>query len=180
MLVAQSNDELVGPDEFPGSEAIIFCQPNPRGSTFLAIEESSFRGFQLYTIRIVTLGRHVSVKAFVAKLRSQHAGCADQVAVLDVNLIATLVKIGRRFLGVERIQAKVIESLRIEGYGGIGRVPRTDREIELRVGIEAFEFGVPLKRRKAVHRRFHKSIFERLRYGDFVAQEWTRERCPRR
>jgi hypothetical protein len=179
VLVTEPNAELVGPCEFPGREAIIFEPANPGGFAFLAIEEPAFRGFQLYTIRIVTLCRHVRVKAFRAKLRSQDATCADQVAVLCVDLIAALVKIRRRFLGVKRVQAEVIEFLRIEGYGCVGGVSRTDGEVELRVGIEAFEFGIPLKRRKTVYRRFHKSIFERLRHGDFVAQEWPGERCPR-
>src|SRR5262249_549096 len=123
--------------------------------------------------------RDVGVKLFVTELGSQQPGTADHVAVLYVGLKATLMKIRSRRLGSEGVQTEVIELLRIDRKREGRCLLGSQDKIELRIGIEALQFGVAFEWRKAVHRRTDESIFERLHNRDAVLHQGTGERQPR-
>src|SRR5580704_5458237 len=68
VLVTQSDGELVRAGKLPGGEVIVLLPAEARGSTRLAIEETSFRRFQQDAVRIITLCRDVCIKLLVAEL----------------------------------------------------------------------------------------------------------------
>src|SRR5262249_9371408 len=70
--------------------------PFDAGSTpSLAAEESTFCRIRQEAIGLVALRRHVGVKLLEAELRNESAALSGQVAVLGIDLIAALMKIGR-------------------------------------------------------------------------------------
>ena len=95
--------------------------------------------------------------------------------VLSVDLIAALVKVGRRKLGRKCVQAEIVEFLGIQGERNRSSMLRADVRIELRVGIEALKFGVSLIGRKAVHGRVNKPVFEGLREGEAAFDQRSSE-----
>ena len=80
--------------------------------------------------------------------------------MLCVYLITTLLEVRRGRLGRERIQAHVIEFLRIYRERDCGRLLRGCSDIRLRIRIEAFQLGVSFERRETIYRCPDEPVFE--------------------
>src|SRR5258705_9416069 len=176
VLVAQAHHELVRTGEVPGRKLIVFLPAGTGGATRLPIEETAFGSFEQQTIRIVALRSDVSVKALVAELRIQQASLADDKMMLNVDLIAALMKIRRRRLRRKGVKDEEVELLRIDRKRNRSRLLRSEDEVELRVGIETLEFRITRQRWKAVHRRTHKAVFKGLGNGDAILHDRPGER----
>src|SRR5260221_7093092 len=100
--------------------------------------------------------------------------------ILRVELIAALMKIRRRRLGRKGVKPQVVQPLWIERKRNCRSLFRAEHEVELSIGIETLEFRVTLRWWKAVHRRPHVAVLERLCYGDAVFHDRTGESRPRR
>src|SRR5260370_8652764 len=88
------------------------------------------------------------------------------------------MKIRRRRLRREGVQAKEIELMRVYRNRCRSCLLRCDDEIELCVGVETLEFRIPLQRWKAVHRCSDKAVLKGLRNSDTSFHERTGERHP--
>src|SRR5271165_2867939 len=108
---------MVRTDKSPWGKLIVLLPTDAVSAPGLAVEETAFRSFQKQTIWVVALRRDVCIKTFIAELRTQQASLADQVAMLNIDLIAALMKIRRRLQSREGVQAEIIEFLWIECNG---------------------------------------------------------------
>src|SRR6266446_2323640 len=72
------------------------------------------------------------------------------------------MKIWSRLLRRKGVESQEVELLWIHRNRSRGGLLRTQNEVELRIRIEALQFCVARLRRKAIHWRLHKAIFEGL------------------
>src|SRR6267142_2612058 len=116
----QTCRELMRSCKLAGRKPIGFFPTCARAIPRLAVEKAAFCRFEKQSIAIVALRSDVRVESLVAELGNEQSRGADYVAVLQVSLEATLVKIRRRRLCVEGVQAQVVELLWVdrEGSGG--------------------------------------------------------------
>src|SRR6266478_7478644 len=142
VFAAQAHRELVRTSELPRRQLISFLQAGAGSSTRLPIEETAFGGLQQQTIRIVALRSDVGVKALIAELRIQQACLADGVMILRVDLLPALMKIRRRRLRRKGAKPEVVQLLRIHCNRNRSCLLRTENKVDLRIGIETFEFRI--------------------------------------
>src|SRR5262249_5392353 len=175
MLEAETGRELVRSRKLPGRESIRFIPAGPGSAPRLAIEKPALGGLEHQTVRFIALRSDVRVKSFVAELRNKQSCRPNDITMLQVCLETSLMEVWCGCLRIEGIQTKVIKFLRIDRKGNSGRLLRCQIEVQLGIGVKAFEFGIAFERWEAVHRRANKPVFERLCDGDAVFDKWSRK-----
>ncbi len=145
----------------------------------LAIEVSSLRSFDKELVGVVALCADVRIVGLVTELRFQRTLVSGQVPVLRVNLVPALMKVCRRRLRRECIQAHVPELLGKHSERDCRCLRRTYLQIALGVRVHALQRRISLERRKTVNWSAHKAILERLRERQLVSNKRPRKCSPR-
>ncbi len=102
------------PRKLSRSELIDLLPLGAIGPASLAVEETSLRRLDQKLIGIIIWCGNVGIVAFVADLRDQGALFSNQIAMLSVELIPSLVEICGGGLWGKGIQPQVIQLLRID------------------------------------------------------------------
>src|SRR5882672_7366335 len=90
---AQTSRELMRSCKLPGRKPVGLVPACSRTAARLPIEKATFRRLEKQPIRILVLRSDVGVELLVAELGNEQSRGAEYVAVLQVGMEATLMKV---------------------------------------------------------------------------------------